>query len=65
MTNLTRARLAKGYSQTVLAERAGLSRSGVWKIETEAVDGTLETWRRLARALGVDYRKILPPDRHK
>jgi transcriptional regulator with XRE-family HTH domain len=46
-------RVAAGLSQESLAQAAGLSTSGVAKIEQGKVDPTWSTLLRLAQALGV------------
>ena len=50
-------RLAKGWSQTELAKRAGLSRNAIALIETGAKRGrnpTISTLNAIFNALGVD-----------
>ena len=46
-------------SQAVLAERAGLTREYVNKLEAGKYDPTLGTMGRLAKALGVTERAFL------
>lgn len=48
----------RGYSTTILAERAGLSQAFVNKIERGLVYGTRETRRKLAAALGAPAAAI-------
>ena len=52
--NVKQLRLRLGYTQTELAERAGLSQPQISNIETgDAANPRLNTIRRLAEALGV------------
>ena len=52
-------REARGVSQATLAERAGLTREYVNKLEAGKYDPTLGTLGRLAKALGVTERAFL------
>jgi XRE family transcriptional regulator, regulator of sulfur utilization len=52
-------RLARGLSQAELAERAGLSREYVNKIEAGKYDPPLSTINALAEALGVPARRLM------
>jgi transcriptional regulator with XRE-family HTH domain len=52
-------REARGVSQAALAERAGLTREYVNKLEAGKYDPTLGTLGRLAKALGVTERAFL------
>lgn len=49
---LLRLREAAGLSMQQLGERAGISRQYVWRLEQGALQPSLETAQRLARALG-------------
>ena len=49
----------RGVSQAELADRAGLSREYVNKLEAGKYDPTLGTLGRLAKALGVTERELL------
>jgi DNA-binding XRE family transcriptional regulator len=56
---LEEARVWAGFSQTQLAERAGVRRETIARIETRRMAGQLkgcrqETARRIAQALGVE-----------
>jgi transcriptional regulator with XRE-family HTH domain len=51
--NLQRLRKARRWSQSQLAEKAGLSREYVTRIERGRQDPTLGTLERLAKALKV------------
>lgn len=57
--NIFLQRMRAGYSQEVLAERALLSRGRVGQIERGQVGGTLDTYVRLAGALGVTLDDLL------
>jgi len=62
-SNLRRLRLATGFSQEALAERAGLHRTYVSSIERAERNVSLENIFRLADALGVDARELLAPEK--
>lgn len=51
-------RLKAGMSQTDLARSIGTSQSHIARIEGKTLEPTLDTCRRLARALGVDLNTI-------
>jgi transcriptional regulator with XRE-family HTH domain len=53
-------RTARGWSQATLAERAGLGRVTVARIELGTQDASLTTLGALATALGVPLRSLLP-----
>jgi transcriptional regulator with XRE-family HTH domain len=53
-------RTARGWSQATLAERAGLGRITVTRIEVGTQDASLTTLAALAKALGVPVRSLLP-----
>jgi two-component system response regulator len=55
-------RVALGYSQEVLAERADLHRTYVTDIERGTRNLTLESISRLANALGVCIHDLFPPE---
>ncbi len=55
-------RIALGYSQEVLAERADLHRTYVTDIERGTRNLTLESISRLANALGVCIHDLFPPE---
>ena len=51
-----------GWTQAELAERAGLSWISVAELESgKQRNPKLRTIRRLARALGVSYDRLIPP----
>jgi transcriptional regulator with XRE-family HTH domain len=52
-------RTQRGLSQEALAEKAGLSRTYVARLETARQDPTLSTLEKLAKALGVKVTKLL------
>jgi transcriptional regulator with XRE-family HTH domain len=56
----------RGYSLRGLGERAGVSYPHLHGIETGKLDPRLSTLERLARALGITVRDLLPtePRRH-
>ena len=52
-------RKARGMSQEALAERAGISRTFLARLETARQDPTLSTLEKLAKALKVPIEKLL------
>jgi transcriptional regulator with XRE-family HTH domain len=56
---LKRLREGKGLSQTTLAEKAGISRGYLARLEAALQDPTLTVIERLAKALGVRVTKLL------
>jgi transcriptional regulator with XRE-family HTH domain len=54
-----RARAA--LSQEELAEQAGLAARQVQRLEAAAVNATIGTLVRVARALGIDVRRLFDP----
>jgi transcriptional regulator with XRE-family HTH domain len=56
---LRKLRTAKGLSQAALAERVGLSREYINKIEAGKYDPPLSTINALAKALGVKVGRLL------
>jgi transcriptional regulator with XRE-family HTH domain len=50
-------RLARGWTQEELAERAGVNPVTVWRLERGA-RGRVTTWRAIAHALGVALDEI-------
>lgn len=57
--NLRQARLAKGWSQMVLADAAGLHFTYVSSVECAKRNVSIDAMERLARALGVPLSKLL------
>jgi transcriptional regulator with XRE-family HTH domain len=57
-----RLREARGLSQTALAREAQVSRITLVRIESGTQDPTLTTLERIARALRVWVRDLLPPE---
>lgn len=53
-------RIARALTQRQLAERAGISHATLVNIERNQVDPHVSTIRRLADALGVEPRELLP-----
>jgi transcriptional regulator with XRE-family HTH domain len=56
---LKRFREAKGLSQEALAEKAGITREYVNKLEAGRYDPTVGVLKRLATALGVKVGRLL------
>jgi transcriptional regulator with XRE-family HTH domain len=56
---LKKLREAHGWSQRELAERAGLSREYLARLETARQDPTLTTLEKLAKALKVRVEELL------
>lgn len=56
-----RRRLALGLSQEALAEMAGVDRTYISGIERGVRNPTIRTAGRIAEALGVPLRDLLPP----
>ena len=59
---IRRLREARGLTQTALARRAGLSRMHVIRIERDDISPTLDTVEKVAKALGVTVRTLLPKE---
>ncbi len=57
--NLRRLRHAKGISQEELADRAGINRNYVGKMEREENAATVDMLEKLATVLGVDPADLL------
>jgi len=57
--NLRRSRHAKGISQEELADRAGIDRNYVGKLEREENAATVDMLEKLAPVLGVDPAELL------
>lgn len=53
-------RNAKGLTQQVVSERAGMSRSQLANIETDRTDVPVKTLMRIADALEVSPKELLP-----
>jgi transcriptional regulator with XRE-family HTH domain len=51
-------RLRAGLTQRELAARSGVTPETVCRLEQGARPGTLRTWHRLSRVLGVDPERI-------
>lgn len=53
----------KGMSQTELAEKSGISRATIWKLETDDKAITMtSTLQKIANALGVSLDEIFLAD---
>jgi transcriptional regulator with XRE-family HTH domain len=59
--NLRRARLEKGYSQELLASRAGISRRMLVNIEAGESNASIATVDKLASALGLSFVDVVRP----
>ena len=57
--NLRRLRHARGISQEELADRAGIDRNYVGKLEREENAATVDMLEKLAPVLGVDPAELL------
>lgn len=56
---LSRRRAELGFTYETLAERAGLSRTGVINLEVGNRVGSLATWFAIARALEVPFGELM------
>lgn len=56
---LRKARLQRGYSMRALHRISGVNHATISSIENRHRGGTLETYRKLARALHTDYRLLM------
>jgi predicted transcriptional regulator len=59
---LTQARKAAQMTQADLAERAGLSRMTVQRLESGGLDPRLSTLSEMARVLGLEFRAHVRSD---
>lgn len=57
---IRRRREARGVTQAALARRAGLSRMHMIRIERDEISPTLDTLEKVAKALRVTVRNLLP-----
>ncbi|HEY3932741.1 MAG TPA: helix-turn-helix transcriptional regulator [Verrucomicrobiae bacterium] len=57
--NLRKARLAKGLSQGILAEQAGLHRTYVGSVERAERNVSIDNMKRLATAAGISLASML------
>lgn len=60
--NIRSARVAHDLSQAALAERAGLSRDTIYRIEVNRLSPSITVLRRLARALKTPIASLLRKD---
>lgn len=58
LPRLKAVRLAKMLSQEELAEKAGVSRVAITRLEAGTVDARFKTVRKLAAALGVEPTEL-------
>jgi transcriptional regulator with XRE-family HTH domain len=61
-THLRRLRQQKGMTRYRLAKLAGISQEGVSKLERPGSDPKLSTLYRVAGALGITVRELLPEE---
>lgn len=61
-SRLKQLREAAGYSQNALAEKAGLTRQALSRLELGEREPTWETVQRLATALGADCSEFNDPE---
>ena len=59
ISNLAQVRKARGLSQRALAEKAGVSRVTIARIETDKISPTLRTFEQLAAALDVPVSELI------
>lgn len=52
------ARVSLGLTQSILAEKAGVSRMSIQKIESHNTDPRIETLQEIARALGMEIMLV-------
>jgi transcriptional regulator with XRE-family HTH domain len=56
---IKRMRMHKGFSQVELARRSGVSQPAISQIESGTKTPTLDTLRKLAKALGVPVSELI------
>ncbi|MDO8713991.1 MAG: helix-turn-helix transcriptional regulator [Polynucleobacter sp.] len=56
--DLRLARVSSGLTQTILAEKSGVSRMSIQKIESHKTDPKIETLQVIARALGMEIMLV-------
>lgn len=61
ITHLTQARKTQQLTQAELAERAGLSRMTVQRLESGSLDPRLSTLYAMARVLGLELMAVPAP----
>lgn len=49
----------RNLSQLELANKAGLDKNTIWKIETSQASPTLETLEKIAKALDMDFNALM------
>ena len=62
LPRLRTVRIARALSQAELAQRSGVSRVSITRLESGDVDARFATIRKLAEALGVEPRDLMAPD---
>jgi transcriptional regulator with XRE-family HTH domain len=58
-SGIRRTRCESGMTQEMLAKKTGVGRSLISKIETGESDGSLQTIKKIAHALGVTVNDLL------
>lgn len=61
-TRIPELRAARGWTQAVLAERAGVRQATISKVENKPLCVELETIQRVAQAFGVTIGELLADD---
>lgn len=62
MRRLRQLRSAKGFSQTKLSKKSGVSQSFIHDLETGQKQPTIKTIHKLARALGIPVSELIEED---
>ncbi len=62
LPRLRTVRIARALSQAELAQRSGVSRVSITRLESGDVDARFATIRKLAEALDVAPRDLMAPD---
>ena len=62
-SNLRRLRIARGLTQVEVANRAGITRAHINRLEHGTYNARLDTVRKLAMALNVEPLKLLKSQR--
>ncbi len=55
-------RIRRALTQEELAQRAGLSKNAVNRLEVDKAEPRMSTLRKLAQALGVDPHELVKPE---
>ena len=65
LQNLKTARLEKGFSQTLLAERVGISKQYLCDLEHGRSFGSVPVWDRIELALGIPQQILRQTDKEQ